>query len=57
MRRRGTVILCASMDEAILRAHDDAREAPPLLVHGRLLSVDISSFVGHGRLLITGDDH
>jgi hypothetical protein len=44
------------MDEAILQAHDNAQEASPLLVHGRLLSVDISSFVGQGRLLITGDD-
>jgi hypothetical protein len=44
------------MDEAILQAHDNAREASPLLVHGRLLSAEIGSFVGHERLLITEDD-
>jgi hypothetical protein len=49
MRRRRTVILCASMDEAILQAHDDAREASPLLVHGRLLSTGVLA------LLVIGD--
>jgi hypothetical protein len=35
--------------EAILRAHDNAQEASPLLVHGRLLSMGVLA------LLVIGD--
>jgi hypothetical protein len=40
--------------EAILRAHDDAQEASPLLVHGQLLSTGVLALLVHGQLLSTG---